>query len=412
MAVGRVPARGHPPHAGPDAHAHPGPDAHPRTDADAGSAHAHARADVPACTRSSAGDTLVRIARRFKTSGRSIAYWNRATYPSLDPESAAYRPDLLKAGWVLQILQGQEYVPPPDDGESGIEVTPVPSDDGGVRHGQPLTGSEPGRLRLTAYPPRMSPVARRPPRIVVTLMTAARQTEPGIAVRKNALYVDSVVRHGAAAIALDATSPASDRAAAFAIDGRPPADRRSGPRSGPVRRREPGLRGRWSPTATSWRPLRGPLAEARGIPVLGICRGLQAMNVFGGGTLLQHVDGHAGAGWGHGAALTHPLRLVPGTRLARILSPSGVGGSVLTVNSYHHQAVRASDLAPRYVASGCSPSAAGDLVEAFEGREGPFRMAVQCHPERTESTPEGVRAAVLVLRGCVPGAAGRPLSDR
>ena len=46
------------------------------------------------------------------------------------------------------------------------------------------------------------------------------------------------------------------------------------------------------------------------------------------------------------------------------------------------------DLSPRYVASGVSPSAAGDLVEAFEGREGPFRMAVQCHPERTESTPK------------------------
>ena len=130
------------------------------------------------------------------------------------------------------------------------------------------------------------------------------------------------------------------------------------------------------------------VADARGIPVLGICRGLQAMNVFGGGTLLQHVDGHAGPGWGRGAALTHPLRLVPGARMTRILSPSGVGGTVLMVNSYHHQAVRASDLAPCYVASGFSPSAAGDLVEAFEGREGPFRMAVQCHPERTESTPK------------------------
>ena len=75
------------------------------------------------------GDTLVKIARRFKTSGRSIAFWNRAAYPSLDPESAAYRPDLLQAGWVLRILQGQEYVPPPEDGESGVEVTPVPSDD-------------------------------------------------------------------------------------------------------------------------------------------------------------------------------------------------------------------------------------------------------------------------------------------
>lgn len=75
------------------------------------------------------GDTLVGLGRRFGTTGRSIAYWNRAAYPSLDPESPAYRPDLLQAGWVLQVLPGQEYVPPLDDGESGEEVTPAPSGD-------------------------------------------------------------------------------------------------------------------------------------------------------------------------------------------------------------------------------------------------------------------------------------------
>lgn len=75
------------------------------------------------------GDTLVRIARRFKTDGRSIAYWNRATYPSLDPESARYNPDSLKVGWVLQILRGGAWVPPEDDGESGELYTPPPEDD-------------------------------------------------------------------------------------------------------------------------------------------------------------------------------------------------------------------------------------------------------------------------------------------
>ena len=233
----------------------------------------------------------------------------------------------------------------------------------------------------------MSPVARRPPRIVVTLSTAARQVEPGLAVRRNALYVDSVVRHGAAAIALDPTSPASDRAAAFAsmdglllTGGADIEQARYGAANLGSVDIEPD---RDELEAAAW-----ATADARGIPVLGICRGLQAMNVFGGGTLLQHVDGHSGPGWGRGPALTHPLRLVPGTRMARILSPSGVGGSVLTVNSYHHQAVRVADLSSRYVASGVSPSPAGDLVEAFEGREGPFRMAVQCHPERAESTPK------------------------
>ncbi len=153
-------------------------------------------------------------------------------------------------------------------------------------------------------------------------------------------------------------------------------------------------------------------AEARGLPVLGICRGLQAMNVFAGGQLLQHVDDHAGPGWGHGPAHTHPMRLVPGTRLARILSPTRPGAGVLTVNSYHHQAVRPTDLAPVFTAAAVSHSAAGELVEGLEARSGPFRMAVQCHPERTEFDARRLRAAVRVLRGRLPGTRGLALTWR
>ena len=64
--------------------------------------------------------------------------------------------------------------------------------------------------------------------------------------------------------------------------------------------------------------------------------------MFSGGTLLQHVDGHQGPRWGKGPALVHPLRVAPGTRLARILFPTNSGGGVVRVNSYHHQAVQAS----------------------------------------------------------------------
>jgi LysM domain len=74
------------------------------------------------------GDTLLTIAKRFKTSGRSIAYWNRDRYPTLDPETAGYSPDRIEVGWVLRIQPGQEYVPPPDEGETGIDVTPTPDD--------------------------------------------------------------------------------------------------------------------------------------------------------------------------------------------------------------------------------------------------------------------------------------------
>ena len=64
------------------------------------------------------GDTLLSIAKRFQTTGRSIAYWNRDRYPGLDPESADYDPDTLQRGWVLMILPGQEYHPPMDEGET------------------------------------------------------------------------------------------------------------------------------------------------------------------------------------------------------------------------------------------------------------------------------------------------------
>jgi hypothetical protein len=50
------------------------------------------------------GDSLDKIAKRFGTTARSIAYWNRATYPSLDPDSGSYRPNYLKLGWTLVLI--------------------------------------------------------------------------------------------------------------------------------------------------------------------------------------------------------------------------------------------------------------------------------------------------------------------
>lgn len=70
------------------------------------------------------GDRLLTVAKRFGTTGRSVAYWNRQTYPTLDPESAGYNPDRLEVGWVLRILPGQEFQKPMDAGES---PDPTPS---------------------------------------------------------------------------------------------------------------------------------------------------------------------------------------------------------------------------------------------------------------------------------------------
>ena len=88
------------------------------------------------------GDTLTRIARRFKTSPRSLSYWNRAKYPTLDPEGSRYRPDRLEVGWVLQVIPSKEYVAPEDDGETGIDVTPTPDDE--ELDGSPDPSGSPG----------------------------------------------------------------------------------------------------------------------------------------------------------------------------------------------------------------------------------------------------------------------------
>lgn len=224
------------------------------------------------------------------------------------------------------------------------------------------------------------------PRIVITVAAAAEGLDAEIRRRKNELYAASLVRHGAVPIVMDEASTRAERSAAFAamdallISGG--ADI------------EPARYGRPAQGATDVEPGRDALeaeawaaSQARGLPVLGVCRGFQAINVFSGGTLLQHVDGHSGASWGQGVARTHPLRVAPGTRLARILFPTNARGGVLQVNTYHHQGVRAVDLAPGLVASAWASSPAGDLVEGLEAADGRFVMAVQAHPERTESTP-------------------------
>jgi hypothetical protein len=50
------------------------------------------------------GDTLDSIAEAHGTTARSLAFWNRSEYPSLDPDSAAYAPDRIKIGWVLLLV--------------------------------------------------------------------------------------------------------------------------------------------------------------------------------------------------------------------------------------------------------------------------------------------------------------------
>lgn len=247
------------------------------------------------------------------------------------------------------------------------------------------------------------------PLVVITVADPARHADPDLAQRRNALYAAAVARHGGTPLLVSSATPAKERASALAsmtgllLSGGTDIDpgRYGRPGEGSV---EVDL-ARDELESEAWQE-----AERRALPVLGICRGFQAINVFAGGRLLQHVKGHDGPGWSRGAAHTHPLRVTPGTRLARLLFPTNVRGGVLEVNSYHHQAVRPEDLAPGLVVAATASSAAGEIVEALEtrGPSGRFVVGVQCHPERTESTPPAFERLFSVFVDAARG----PLTSR
>jgi putative glutamine amidotransferase len=111
------------------------------------------------------------------------------------------------------------------------------------------------------------------------------------------------------------------------------------------------------------------------LPVLGICGGMQLLNVVRGGTLYQDVPADAGLD-GHEQPApkdvpTHEVRIAPGTQLASLL-----GTTAVKVNSTHHQAVR--DPGQGVLVSGRAPDG---LVEAIELPDLPFALGVQWHPE-------------------------------
>ncbi|GAA4037847.1 gamma-glutamyl-gamma-aminobutyrate hydrolase family protein [Streptomyces shaanxiensis] len=197
-------------------------------------------------------------------------------------------------------------------------------------------------------------------------------------------YPRLVQRAGGLAAMLPPDDPALAAAAVARLDGLVIA---GGPDVEPVRygaEREP----RTGPPARerdAWELALIDAALAAGLPLLGICRGMQLLNVALGGTLVQHIDGHAEAVGVFGG---HTVKPVPGSLYA------GVVPEETSVPTYHHQAV--DRLGEGLVASAY---AADGTVEAVElPSAGGWVLGVQWHPEMGED--------VRVMRGLVRAAAG------
>ena len=124
-------------------------------------------------------------------------------------------------------------------------------------------------------------------------------------------------------------------------------------------------------------------ALERDMPVLAICRGMQLLNVFFGGKLIQDLPGHKARKvdkkW---ESASHTIYLAPGAKAAPVIGMAGF----FKVNSLHHQGLKEAQRAPRLMTTAYEVE--DGLIEGLESPEHSWVIGLQCHPERQDEVPK------------------------
>jgi gamma-glutamyl-gamma-aminobutyrate hydrolase PuuD len=131
-------------------------------------------------------------------------------------------------------------------------------------------------------------------------------------------------------------------------------------------------------------------AARRKIPVLGICGGMQLINVFFGGSLYQDIASFLPDSVGHEKGARHEVKILGGSRLGDITGERG-----FIVKSYHHQSVNRPGRGIKVTAA-----APDGVVEGIESEEGSSILGIQWHPERDLGDPVSKRIFESFIEEC------------
>ncbi|MGC2193711.1 MAG: gamma-glutamyl-gamma-aminobutyrate hydrolase family protein [Terriglobales bacterium] len=129
-------------------------------------------------------------------------------------------------------------------------------------------------------------------------------------------------------------------------------------------------------------------------PVLGICYGLQILNVYRAGSLVQHIESSINHEAGRKVAVAHNVAVDSGSMLAQIVKQTNVDPSHMPVNSSHHQSAEVVGKGLRIVAR-CPEDGIVEAIESTTPEH--FVLAVQWHPERSIDDDQPSRAIFEAL---------------